>query len=115
MQTKERITMTPGETIKAGNLLIQFCKPIDEDSGLYVYDEGWSDKEIALQVSPRISADHIHRLRSTILGKLAPPTTKKVNHTLNAQAWTILSDLVNKHNALCDELNVPQHKIPQNH
>lgn len=111
---KERITITPKETIRAGKLLEEHCKPVNIGSDLFVYDEGWSDKEIALQVNPRLSENHIHRLRMSILGKLAPIAVVK-RHTMDELAWKLLTDLADRHNALCDELNVPQHKVPNTH
>jgi len=105
-----RVFMTMAETVRAGMLLNEHCKPIVPENAdpdfvpqFYRYDEGWDDAKVAKETGKRLNANHIMRLRRGLEIVLEKPPVKE-SHKAGQGKFTKQFTAVSNRIAVVDQL-----------
>lgn len=98
-----RVHMMAAETISAGILLREHMEPIP-NTRFHRYKDGWDDERIAKEVSDRLNAEHIFRLRKQ-LDLIQPKITFRSNID-GAAVLAKIDLLIEQHNKLCDLISL---------
>lgn len=90
-------TLALKDKLRVINLLDAHLKPSVEAPGFYVYEEGWSDGAVAIEIGGVAHKDHINSIRR----QLDPVRQLRAHRVAPSQTGDArLDEVIDKHNRL---------------